>query len=154
MLRILFLAIDSKPHPYHLVSAVCGFSKLDSPRNQDTTSKPARSALLDQRLYGDDAFFIAKHNYADVLGNCTQIHLLIAFALLNTFLELVSITGVADGVGGWRAYGVDPSLFSRKLMETCETLVRTGKFVPTNPVDLLAAGFEEMAENKAPLQGK
>lgn len=118
-----------KPHPCHLVSAVCGFSKLDSlSRNISPASKPASAALLDKRLYGDDACFVAKHNSTDVLG-------------------------VADGVGGWRAYGVDPSMFSRKLMETCETLVKMGKFVPSDPVDLLAMGFQEMSENKVNLVG-
>ena len=32
------------------------------------------------------------------------------------------VIGVADGVGGWRAYGVDPGLFSMNLMKSCERL--------------------------------
>ncbi len=31
--------------------------------------------------------------------------------------------GVADGVGSWREYGVDARLFSRKLMQECETVL-------------------------------
>ncbi|KAF8767774.1 Protein phosphatase PTC7 like protein [Argiope bruennichi] len=56
------------------------------------------SALLNRGRYGDDASFFARYKTADVLG-------------------------VADGVGGWRNYGIDPSLFSYTLMETCERLL-------------------------------
>lgn len=61
--------------------------------------------------------------------------------------------GVADGVGGWRAYGVDPSLFSKKLMDACEMLVKTGRFVPGRPSELLASGYQELLEDKKPLVG-
>lgn len=121
-------ASAKKLHPCRLVSAVCGFSKLDSPRVATAPKHTCAAAFMDKKLYGDDACFVAKHNSTDVLG-------------------------VADGVGGWRAYGVDPSQFSRRLMETCETLVKMGRFVPSDPVDLLSMGFEEMAENKVPLVG-
>ncbi|XP_043910069.1 protein phosphatase PTC7 homolog [Protopterus annectens] len=78
--------------------------------------------------FGDDACFIATHRLADVLG-------------------------VADGVGGWRDYGVDPSQFSTTLMRTCERLVQEGRFVPSNPVGILTASYNEMLQNKAPLLG-
>ena len=32
------------------------------------------------------------------------------------------ITGVADGVGGWRDYGVDPSDFSYSLLRSIERI--------------------------------
>lgn len=32
--------------------------------------------------------------------------------------------GVADGVGSWRERGVDPRMFSRRLMELCEATIR------------------------------
>lgn len=35
----------------------------------------------------------------------------------------VVYAGVADGVGSWREYGVDPRLFSRKLMEECSNIL-------------------------------
>ncbi|GCC20205.1 protein phosphatase PTC7 homolog [Chiloscyllium punctatum] len=78
--------------------------------------------------YGDDACFVAAHRLADVLG-------------------------VADGVGGWWDYGVDPSQFSTTLMQTCERLVQEGLFVPSNPVGILTASYNEMLQNKAPLLG-
>ncbi|XP_072099808.1 protein phosphatase PTC7 homolog isoform X1 [Mobula birostris] len=78
--------------------------------------------------YGDDACFVASHRLADVLG-------------------------VADGVGGWWDYGVDPSQFSTTLMQTCERLVQEGLFVPSNPVGILMASYKEMLQNKVPLLG-
>ena len=47
------------------------------------------------------------------------------------------VIGVADGVGGWRAYGVDPGLFSNHLMRNCERLVKAGFFVNNSPKALL-----------------
>lgn len=74
---------------------------------------------------------------------CVHITLVFCFLL-----------GVADGVGGWRDYGVDPSQFSGTLMRTCERLVKEGRFVPSNPVGILTAGYCELLQNKVPLLGK
>ncbi|KAG8597761.1 hypothetical protein GDO81_002380 [Engystomops pustulosus] len=91
--------------------------------------KDARKGILKKGMcYGDDACFIARHRTADVLG-------------------------VADGVGGWRDYGVDPSQFSETLMRTCERLVKEGRFVPTNPVGILTSSYCELLQNKVPLLG-
>ncbi|XP_054710472.1 protein phosphatase PTC7 homolog [Uloborus diversus] len=86
------------------------------------------SALLNRGRYGDDASFFARYKTADVLG-------------------------VADGVGGWRNYGFDPSKFSYTLMETCERLVVTGRFNPRNPGHLIAASYYELKENKEQIIG-
>ncbi|XP_009577560.1 PREDICTED: protein phosphatase PTC7 homolog, partial [Fulmarus glacialis] len=91
--------------------------------------KDFRKGILKKGMcYGDDACFVARHRSADVLG-------------------------VADGVGGWRDYGVDPSQFSGTLMRTCERLVKEGRFVPSNPVGILTAGYCELLQNKVPLLG-
>lgn len=63
-------------------------------------------------------------------------------------------SGVADGVGGWRDYGVDPSQFSATLMRTCERLVKEGRFSPNNPVGILTSGYYELLQNKIPLLGE
>ncbi|KAJ3605698.1 hypothetical protein NHX12_027742 [Muraenolepis orangiensis] len=89
---------------------------------------PARSGLKRASSYGDDACFVARSRAADVLG-------------------------VADGVGGWRDYGVDPSQFSNTLMRTCERLVKEGRFTPSQPVGILTAGYYELLQNKEPLLG-
>lgn len=62
--------------------------------------------------------------------------------------------GVAEGVGGWRDYGVDPSLFSGTLMRTCERLAKEGHFLPSNPVGILTTSYYELLQNKVPLLGK
>ncbi|XP_068190082.1 protein phosphatase PTC7 homolog [Antennarius striatus] len=91
--------------------------------------KDFRKGILKKGMcYGDDACFIARHRTADVLG-------------------------VADGVGGWRDYGVDPSQFSATLMRTCERLVKEGRFTPSNPVGILTSGYCELLQNKVPLLG-
>lgn len=62
-------------------------------------------------------------------------------------------TGVADGVGGWRNYGIDPGEFSSFLMRTCERLVTTGRFNGNEPAGLLAHSYYELLENKQPVLG-
>lgn len=74
--------------------------------------------------------------------------------LLNFIWWCHLSSGVADGVGGWRDYGVDPSQFSGTLMKTCERLVKEGRFVPSNPVGILTTGYYELLQNKVPLLGE
>lgn len=67
---------------------------------------------------------------------------------------LLFVLGVADGVGGWRAYGIDPGEFSYHLMRTCEHLVRLGKFSPNNPSDLIAKSYYELLHHKKAIMGE
>ncbi|XP_071945915.1 protein phosphatase PTC7 homolog [Antedon mediterranea] len=78
--------------------------------------------------FGDDAWFVASYKGVDVLG-------------------------VADGVGGWRDYGIDPSKFPCQLMKTCESIIRQGYFNPDSPVSILAKGYRELMNSKYPLIG-
>ncbi|XP_047991144.1 protein phosphatase PTC7 homolog [Leguminivora glycinivorella] len=78
--------------------------------------------------FGDDAWFSSQFHNADVIG-------------------------VADGVGGWRAYGIDPGEFSSYLMKTCERLVQMGHFKLSEPADLLAKSYYELLEHKKPILG-
>lgn len=91
-------------------------------------SKEKKIQRLIKGQFGDDAWFTAKYKSADVLG-------------------------VADGVGGWRAYGIDPGEFSLHLMKTCERLVKLGRFTPTNPSDLLAKSYYELLHHKKAILG-
>ncbi|KAJ1350639.1 hypothetical protein KIN20_006472 [Parelaphostrongylus tenuis] len=84
------------------------------------------STVLDTGMYGDDACFISRFK--------------------NTF-----VVGVADGVGGWRKYGIDPSEFSRKLMRECEKRVASGDFDPRKPETLLEKAFKATAEAPRPV---
>lgn len=47
--------------------------------------------------------------------------------------------GVADGVGGWAAAGVDPSEYPRKLITACESAA----LLHTDPLDILTRAFRE-----------
>uniref|UniRef100_A0A1A9ZHZ0 Protein phosphatase n=1 Tax=Glossina pallidipes TaxID=7398 RepID=A0A1A9ZHZ0_GLOPL len=76
--------------------------------------------------YGEDSWFKTSTSNADVLG-------------------------VADGVGGWRSYGIDPGEFSSFLMKTCERLVHCVNFNPQRPVNLLAYSYCELLEQKKPI---
>lgn len=67
---------------------------------------------------------------------------------------LLLYLGVADGVGGWRHYGIDPGEFSAFLMRTCERLVSSGRFIPTEPAGLLARSYYELLESKQPILGE
>lgn len=74
---------------------------------------------------------------------------------INFILTLLyNLVGVADGVGGWRRYGIDPGEFSSFLMRTCDRLVKAGKFNCTDPSNLLARSYYELLENKQPILGK
>lgn len=84
------------------------------------------SSVREQGVFGDDACFIARYR--------------------NTH-----IVGVADGVGGWRKYGIDPSEFSSRLMKICAELVKLGEFEPRRPDRLLARAFETLSTPPRPV---
>merc|ERR1711997_350743 len=63
------------------------------------------------------------------------------------------VIGVADGVGGWRAYGVYRGLFTLNLMKSCERLVKAGYFVSDQPAHFLKMVYLEMQESKRPIIG-
>ncbi|CAH8606573.1 unnamed protein product [Dicrocoelium dendriticum] len=69
-------------------------------------------------------------------------------------LELLFfLTGVADGVGGWRAYGVDPGRFSRAVMRHCERLVLSGRSDLRKPCFLIAQSYEDVLTSKDSILG-
>ncbi len=61
---------------------------------------------------------------------------------------------MADGVGGWRSYGVDPAVFPVSLMQTCERMVRDGNFLPHDPVNIISSGYYELLETKSSILGE
>ena len=68
-------------------------------------------------------------------------------------LTYLSFPGVADGVGGWRSWGIDPGEFSFRLMTTCERLVNAGAFNPSEPAKLLAAAYNDLLGSKTQILG-
>lgn len=121
-----------------LVTAYSGYSKdvnfLNTPGANSSTSKFGIQLLSRKKgVIGDDAWFIASQKCADVMG-------------------------VADGVGGWRTLGVDPSKFSSNLMRTCKRLVEQelGSTLFANsqnvnkktPIEILSSSYQALLENK------
>lgn len=70
---------------------------------------------------------------------------------MNIFL---AVSGVADGVGGWRQYGIDSSKFASSLMEGCRRLVLEGDLDIQSPIAILKNAFKEMTELKDSVFGK
>jgi serine/threonine protein phosphatase PrpC len=60
--------------------------------------------------------------------------------------------GVADGVGGWHEYGIDPSKFSFNLMKTCKRLVEQQEadfqVNAKTPLNLLEQSYQTLLEDK------
>ncbi|CAH8511270.1 unnamed protein product [Schistosoma rodhaini] len=79
-------------------------------------------------VYGDDACFLSVTDCSYVLG-------------------------VADGVGGWRSYGVDPGRFSRAVMKNCERVVNSGRFIPDKLEVLIAQCYEDVLNSKELILG-
>jgi len=140
-----------------LVTAVSGFPKPGTIFNIDT--------ILRGQI-GDDAFFMARHQDDWTTDNerlkpPTTSEDESSSSDDDRRLEVrrrrraasADVIGVADGVGGWRAYGVDPGLFSVKLMKSCERLVTAGYFSRDQPAKLLAQAFREIKENKQQIIG-
>ncbi|XP_034482463.1 protein phosphatase PTC7 homolog isoform X2 [Drosophila innubila] len=74
-------------------------------------------------------------------------------AWFRTSTSKAEALGVADGVGGWRVYGIDPGQFSRFLMRSCERLTHTHDFEATRPEQLLARAYCNLLEQKKPILG-
>ena len=61
---------------------------------------------------------------------------------------------MADGVGGWREYGVDPSQVPRTIMSLCARLVENGKFSASSPEEVLEHAYEEASMHKNAAMGE
>jgi len=53
-----------------------------------------------------------------------------------------NIFGVADGVGGWKSKGIDPSIFPNELMQNCKKIADSRRDI--TPVDLLKMSYEDV----------
>jgi protein phosphatase PTC7 len=98
---LLSAALLNSKSPLHLITAYSGYPSTYSNllyKNLNHHHHHQSSRPKSKVKFGDDAWFIAKQKFVDVLG-------------------------VADGVGGWHSIGYDPSKFSSHLMKTCKRLV-------------------------------
>jgi protein phosphatase PTC7 len=138
-----------------LVTAVSGFPK------PGYTGYNIDNILKGQ--IGDDAYFVARHvdewsssDFREDIPEPREIRREDEEERRGPQLKRrgnADVIGVADGVGGWRQYGIDPGLFSCHLMKSCERLVHAGFFQGNHPSKLLEQGFREMQENKMPIIG-
>lgn len=60
--------------------------------------------------------------------------------------------GVADGVGGWHAEGLDPSLFAKALLRKCAKLFMSGRV--QHPKEILKWAYEEVLWVEAKTYGE
>ena len=124
-----------------LVSAVAGFPK-------DFKSGKVRKGKI-----GDDAWLLKCVNSTDILGN--SFSFLFENWLVMLSILKISFAAVADGVGGWRDYGVDPGDFSYSLLRSVDHVTNVSKnWSARNPVVLLATAFRELLHSKRPITGK
>ncbi|CAJ0569563.1 unnamed protein product, partial [Mesorhabditis spiculigera] len=86
------------------------------------------SQVLVKDVYGEDACF-------SIMANGTYV------------------VGVADGVGGWSLRGVDPSLYSTRLMRECKKIAHSGDFDPTKPVTILEKAYKTMDNERPRVDG-
>ena len=123
-----------------LVSGVSGFPK------------DIRRGKVRKGQIGDDAWLLKCVHNSDILGNTFWYEKLNLPLILrgNDFFVVV-----ADGVGGWRDYGVDPGDFSYSLLRSLDHITQVAKnWHPHNPIALLAAAFRELVHSKRPITGK
>ena len=80
--------------------------------SKDKIVEGANELSFDPALCGEDSFF--SRTIYD-----------------GPYMTSIAWFGVADGVGGWRQYGVDPGLIARQLMSNASALVQSKGF-PNN----------------------
>jgi protein phosphatase PTC7 len=122
------VAISELPHPFKRPEG-CGMNRRDFGPH-DHSVDPDLS---------EDAHFVAHVQLPDEKG--------------DNFRD-VTYMGVADGVGSWREYGVDPREFSHRLMEECENILTEaaakatlggGKFRRViTPTEILSQAYEKV----------
>jgi protein phosphatase PTC7 len=119
------------PHPFKTADGMSGRSLRDIRRPEYAT---------DVSL-SEDAYFIARvrlpdetsahvhhhhdHDHTTESNGNSNIHNVpgTSTSTPTTTLRPYTYFGVADGVGSWREYGVDPRDFSHKLMSECENIL-------------------------------
>ena len=123
---------------YNLLAVVSGFPKtqINSRFNRELNGQ-----------IGEDAYFISQYNNNKDMEkeNSSKKSEMEGSETLSD--NNADVIGVADGVGGWKLYGIDPSKFSRQLMQNCEMLVESGQFEATKPTSLLANAYNEMKKS-------
>lgn len=61
---------------------------------------------------------------------------------------------MADGVGSWMESGIDPSFFSRELMESCYRVSDRESVDLTKPVEILTRAMSDLQLLHSKIYGK
>ncbi|AIN99077.1 hypothetical protein LPMP_252140 [Leishmania panamensis] len=93
-------------------------SDVDERKRRQSVSWRKRTSFIELDC-GEDSFFVA-NNY--------------------------KVIGVADGVGGWRSEGVDPSLFANALMENAKLFAETHRG-ECDPEKILDAAYTKVVKD-------
>ncbi len=88
---------------------------------------------------GEDAAFVTA-------GRSGRYHVCGKYMWDDCGLEIISpmTSGVADGVGGWNQQGVDPSFFSKVLIESCSRVSTRESVDLCKPVNIITRAFKEV----------
>ncbi|KAL7534188.1 hypothetical protein ACHAXR_005708 [Thalassiosira sp. AJA248-18] len=127
----LNVGVVEYPHPFKTDGGIGSSRRNFGP--QDLAEDPDLS---------EDAHFVTEANLLDETG---------------TNMQKLTYMGVADGVGSWREYGVDPRDFSHKLLGECENILREASSKcgtlggesncsMISPAELLAQSYERTKE--------
>lgn len=126
------LGLNELPHPYKTHDGVDLNPRTYDPKDLATDPELSEDAYFSTRVHLEDE--------------------------KNSKLSDATYFGVADGVGSWRQYGVDPRIFSHKLMEECENVLLEAcqrdsskgkatfrRIIP--PADIIAEAYERVKSN-------
>jgi len=123
---------------------------LEGPNKDRRLQQPAKSIYEARSTSGPgDAYFLetaarcssakAAHDHdTHVRHDCGED----AFFIANSSRSATAL-GIADGVGQWSSYGIDPAAFSWGLMMSCQAVAEEGE---TQPLYILAEGFDQLAK--------
>jgi protein phosphatase PTC7 len=100
--------------------------------------KRSRTVAPNRRDYGSD-------DLCDDMSLCEDAHFALRCQSDHVYLC------VADGVGSWRDYGVDPRLFSHTLVANAKHLITSHRYAvaePFHPLDVLAEAWNVTVGSK------
>lgn len=121
------IGVDMLPHPFKTEYGVAANRRDYGP--DDLSMDPE---------WSEDAYFVTAVQMKDKKGDGESD---------------VLYLGVADGVGSWREYGVDPRLFSHRLMEECSNILQEASLSKEGdekirrimaPSEILAQAYERV----------
>jgi len=115
----LNIAVAELPHPFKKPNSQLGITAKDAMKLAPPNSS---TVFLEDAQLSEDAKFVIS-------------------------LSDLIYMGVADGVGSWREYGVDPRLFSHSLMAECRNILKKSEGMPPSTTELLQQAYDRVKAN-------